>query len=45
MLQTPLAETDWLVAFDGVSLIDTHGLMEGEGKKARTMRITSLDLN
>ena len=34
-----------LVFFEGTSLNDPYGLLEGEGKKARTMRITSLDFN
>lgn len=34
-----------LIFFDGVSIKDKHGLLEGDGKKARTMRITSPDFN
>jgi hypothetical protein len=34
-----------LIFFEGVLLADKYGLLEGEGKKARTMRITSLDFN
>jgi hypothetical protein len=34
-----------LIFFEGVSLDDPHGLLEGDGKKARTMRINSLDFN
>lgn len=34
-----------LIFFEGVSLQDTHGLLEGEGNKARTMRINSPDFN
>lgn len=34
-----------LIFFDGVSLKDKHALLEGDGSKARTMRITSLDFN
>ena len=34
-----------LIFFDGVSLKDKHGLLEGDGKKARTMRITPPDFN
>lgn len=34
-----------LIFFDGVSLEDPFGLLEGDGKKARTMRITSPDFN
>jgi len=34
-----------LIFFDGVSLKDKHGLLEGDGNKARTMRITSPDFN
>lgn len=30
-----------LIFFDGVDLDDTAGLLEGEGKRVRTMRITS----
>lgn len=34
-----------LIFFDGVSLEDQYGLLEGDGKKTRTMRITSPDFN
>ena len=34
-----------LIFFDGISLNDKYGLLEGDGSKARTMRITSLDFN
>lgn len=34
-----------LIFFDGVSLKDKFGFLEGDGNKARTMRITSLDFN
>jgi len=34
-----------LIFFDGVSLKDKHGLLEGDGNKARTMRITSTDFD
>jgi hypothetical protein len=34
-----------LIFFDGVSLQDEFGLLEGEGKKARTMRIKSPEFN
>ena len=34
-----------LIFFDGVSLQDEYGLLEGDGKKARTMRIKSPDFN
>jgi len=34
-----------LIFFDGVSLKDKFGLLEGDGNKARTMRITSPDFN
>lgn len=34
-----------LIFFDGVSLKDKYGLLEGDGSKARTMRITSPDFN
>jgi hypothetical protein len=34
-----------LIFFDGTSLRDPYGLLEGEGNKARTMRITSLSFN
>jgi|SRR5579859_3051133 len=30
-----------LIFFEGASLKDKHGLLEGEGSKARTLRITS----
>jgi hypothetical protein len=34
-----------LIFFEGTSLQDKYGLLEGEGNKARTMRITSPDFN
>ena len=34
-----------LIFFEGVSLDDPHGLLEEDGKKARTMRINSLDFD
>jgi hypothetical protein len=34
-----------LIFFEGTSLNDKYGLLEGEGNKARTMRINSLDFN
>ena len=34
-----------LIFFDGISLNDKHGLLEGDGNKARTMRITSSEFN
>jgi len=34
-----------LIFFEGASLNDTYGLLEGDGNKARTMRITSPDFN
>jgi hypothetical protein len=34
-----------LIFFEGTSLKDKYGLLEGEGNKARTMRITSVDFN
>lgn len=34
-----------LIFFDGAVLRDQHGLLEGDGNKARTMRITSLEFN
>jgi hypothetical protein len=34
-----------LIFFDGVRLKDKFGLLEGDGNKARTVRITSLDFN
>lgn len=34
-----------LIFFEGVSIKDEFGLLEGEGKKTRTMRIRSLDFN
>lgn len=34
-----------LIFFEGTSLKDEHHLLEGEGSRARTMRITSNDFN
>ena len=34
-----------LIFFEGASLNDPHGLLEGDGKKARTMRINSLEFD
>jgi len=34
-----------LIFFEGVALKDKHGLLEGEGSKTRTLRITSPDFN
>src|SRR5690349_12986970 len=34
-----------LIFFEGVSLKDKYGLLEGDGNKARTMRITSPSFN
>jgi len=34
-----------LIFFEGTSLQDKYGLLEGEGSKTRTMRITSPDFN
>jgi len=34
-----------LIFFEGTSLNDPYELLEGEGKKARTMRINSLEFN
>jgi len=34
-----------LIFFDGVSLKDKYSLLEGDGNKARTLRITSPDFN
>jgi len=34
-----------LIFFEGASLKDKYGLLEGDGKKSRTMRITSADFN
>lgn len=34
-----------LIFFDGINLTDDYGLLEGDGKKTRTMRITSADYN
>ncbi|MCC6500232.1 MAG: DUF1801 domain-containing protein [Anaerolineales bacterium] len=34
-----------LIFFEGVSLNDKYGLLEGDGSKARTMRITSPNYN
>ena len=34
-----------LIFFDGVMLKDKYGLLEGDGTKARTMRIVSPDFN
>ena len=34
-----------LIFFHGVQITDPHGLLEGDGKKTRTMRIQSRDFN
>ncbi len=34
-----------LIFFEGVSIDDRFGLLEGDGKKTRTMRITTPDFN
>ncbi|MDX1415073.1 MAG: DUF1801 domain-containing protein [Candidatus Promineifilaceae bacterium] len=34
-----------LIFFEGASMNDDYGLLEGEGKKARTMRIYGPDFN
>jgi hypothetical protein len=34
-----------LIFFEGVSLTDKYGLLEGDGSKTRTMRITSSEFN
>ena len=34
-----------LIFHEGVSIHDDYGFLEGDGKKARTMRITSPDFN
>ena len=34
-----------LIFFEGASLKDTYGLLEGDGNKARTMRILSPEFN
>ncbi len=34
-----------LIFFEGASFDDAFGLLEGEGKKTRTMRITTPDFN
>lgn len=34
-----------LIFFEGVALKDAYGLLEGDGNKARTMRITTADFN
>lgn len=34
-----------LIFFEGVSLKDKFGLLEGDGNKARTMRINSVDFD
>ncbi len=34
-----------LIFFEGAQIKDSHGLLEGDGKKTRTMRITSADFN
>ena len=34
-----------LIFLEGAALEDKYGLLEGDGKKARTMRITSPDFN
>ena len=34
-----------LIFFEGISLNDPHGFLEGDGKKARTMRINSSEFD
>ena len=34
-----------LIFFEGASMNDPYGLLEGDGSKARTMRVTSSDFN
>ena len=34
-----------LIFFEGAAMRDDYGLLEGDGKKTCTMRITSLDFN
>ncbi|MBE0669015.1 MAG: DUF1801 domain-containing protein [Anaerolineales bacterium] len=34
-----------LIFFEGASLKDKYGLLEGDGNKARTMRVSSLNFN
>jgi len=34
-----------LIFFEGASLHDKYGLLEGDGSKTRTMRIASMDFN
>lgn len=34
-----------LIFFEGAQIKDNHGLLEGDGKKTRTMRITSPEFN
>jgi len=34
-----------LIFFEGASLRDKYGLLDGDGNKARTMRITSAEFN
>jgi len=34
-----------LIFFEGISLKDAYGLLEGEGNKVRTLRITSSDFS
>ena len=34
-----------LIFFEGASLMDKYGLLEGDGTKARTMRIASAEFN
>jgi hypothetical protein len=34
-----------LIFFEGAALTDKYGLLEGEGNKARTLRITTPDFN
>ncbi len=34
-----------LIFFDGVKINDKYGLLEGDGKKTRTLRIVSRDFN
>lgn len=34
-----------LIFFDGAQITDNHGLLVGDGKKTRTMKITSSEFN
>ncbi len=34
-----------LIFLEGINIKDAHGLLEGDGKKARTMRVTTPEFN